>query len=178
MTSIAIIGSGLSGLVLAGELRNIANIKVFEKSRGIGGRMATRYQDAFSFDHGAQYFTAKSQEFRQFLEPHIESGLVRDGQPILVSLEGGKSPQAVVDTQGFYTAVPRMTSLCKALSEDVEVQHQREIKRIERVDGAWQLTSSDRSDAGSFDWVVSTAPALQTERLLPQNFARRDKLRV
>jgi len=48
MTSIAIIGSGLSGLVLAGELRNIANIKVFEKSRGIGGRMATRYQDAFS----------------------------------------------------------------------------------------------------------------------------------
>jgi renalase len=177
MTRIAIIGAGLSGLMLARGLHDVASVTVFEKSRGIGGRMSTRYQDAFSFDHGAQYFTAKTPEFRKFLEPHIASRLVQDWQPKLVTLEHWIQSQAVTATEGFYAAVPRMTSLCKSLAEDIDVQHQREIKRIERVDGVWHLTTSDGIDAGIFDWVISTAPALQTQRLLPKNFSGQDKLK-
>ena len=43
MTKIAIIGAGLAGLTLARALPAHAEVTLFEKSRGIGGRMATRY---------------------------------------------------------------------------------------------------------------------------------------
>jgi predicted NAD/FAD-dependent oxidoreductase len=48
--NIAIIGAGISGLSLANMLKDIANVKVFEKSRGFGGRVATRYSENFEFD--------------------------------------------------------------------------------------------------------------------------------
>ena len=63
---IAIIGAGLAGLVCANMLKEKNTITVFEKSRGVGGRMATRYKDSFEFDQGAQYFTAKTPEFQKF----------------------------------------------------------------------------------------------------------------
>ena len=51
--NIAIIGAELSGLSLASFLKDHAAISIFEKARGVGGRMSTRYTDDFQFDHGA-----------------------------------------------------------------------------------------------------------------------------
>ena len=64
---IAVIGAGISGIYVAKELSKFAQVTVFEKSRGFGGRMSTRTRDDFEFDHGAQYFTVKSNEFNDFL---------------------------------------------------------------------------------------------------------------
>ncbi len=64
---IAIIGTGLSGLTVAGLLKSAANITLFEKSCGVGGRMATRYAEPYSFDYGAQFFTAKTRPFQAFI---------------------------------------------------------------------------------------------------------------
>jgi predicted NAD/FAD-dependent oxidoreductase len=67
---IAIIGAGIAGLTLATLLnQNQPDIDVvhFEKSRGVGGRMATRYTATHSFDHGAQFFTLRTNSFRDFL---------------------------------------------------------------------------------------------------------------
>ena len=57
----AIVGAGLSGVTCAASLHEQGiSVRVFEKSRGIGGRMATRRTPAgLHFDHGAQYFTAR-----------------------------------------------------------------------------------------------------------------------
>ena len=57
---IAIIGAGIAGLTTAKMLRDIAEVTVYEKSRGAGGRICTRYTDSFDFDHGAQFFIAKT----------------------------------------------------------------------------------------------------------------------
>ena len=66
MMKIAIIGAGIAGLTCAHMLKKYNPI-IFEKSRGIGGRLATRYSDQYQFDHGAQYFTVKDKEFDKFL---------------------------------------------------------------------------------------------------------------
>ncbi len=63
---IAIIGAGLTGLTLANRLNQHAEVTVFEKARGVGGRMTTRHADPFSFDHGAQFFTVRNKRFGQF----------------------------------------------------------------------------------------------------------------
>lgn len=51
-----VIGAGLSGLVLARELTHHYgphSVKVLEKSRGLGGRLATRRGNSTRFDHGS-----------------------------------------------------------------------------------------------------------------------------
>lgn len=53
MTKIAVIGAGLSGLSFAHLLQDYAEIILFEKARGVGGRMSTRRAEPYCFDHGA-----------------------------------------------------------------------------------------------------------------------------
>ncbi len=67
--NIAIIGAGMAGLKAAATLhRTGVNITVFEKSRGMGGRLATRRTKVGNFNHGAQYVTALHPDFRAFLQ--------------------------------------------------------------------------------------------------------------
>ena len=87
MKRIAIIGAGLSGLVLARRLDEVAEVTIFEKSRGVGGRMATRYADDYEFDHGAQFFTARTPAFREFLQPLIRDQVVANWAPKFEELD-------------------------------------------------------------------------------------------
>ena len=48
---IAIIGAGISGLTTAINLDKNSDITLFEKSRGAGGRICTRYTDSVSYTH-------------------------------------------------------------------------------------------------------------------------------
>ena len=73
---IAIIGAGISGLTAAIVLSEIADVTLYEKSRGAGGRICTRYSDPYNFDHGAQFFTARTPQFKQFLKPLIKAGVI------------------------------------------------------------------------------------------------------
>ena len=66
--TIAIIGAGLAGLNLARQLSDVAEVVVFEKSDKLGGRMATHPANGFSFDHGAQFFTAKNDAFKTLVQ--------------------------------------------------------------------------------------------------------------
>jgi predicted NAD/FAD-dependent oxidoreductase len=68
--AVAIVGTGIAGLAAARYLRErgIA-CTLFDKSRGLGGRMATRRVDTLHFDHGAQFFTARSARFASLVAP-------------------------------------------------------------------------------------------------------------
>lgn len=165
---IAIIGAGLTGLYLAQRLRGAASVTVFEKSRGLGGRMSTRRAEGYQFDHGAQFFSARSADFAAFLRPYLEDGTVKPWSPRLVHLsDDGETPQW---TAPRYVAVPGMTALAKAMAQDIEVQRALQINKITRQDTGRYLTCTDGQDHGPYDWVISTAPALQTARLMPQEF--------
>ena len=57
---LAIVGTGMSGLACADGLGQHFEISLFDKSRGLSGRISTRRGKAHAFDHGAQYFRAAS----------------------------------------------------------------------------------------------------------------------
>ena len=68
-TDILIIGAGMAGLTCATGLAAAGrNVRVLDKGRGPGGRMAARRTEiageTVSFDHGAQYFTARDARFK------------------------------------------------------------------------------------------------------------------
>ena len=56
MIKIAIIGSGISGLSLACKLNNKYSLTIFEKSRTVSGRLATKkVQNLSSTNHNLIY---------------------------------------------------------------------------------------------------------------------------
>ncbi len=63
--SVAVIGAGMAGLAAA-RILSEAGVRctLFDKSRGVGGRMSTRRAGDLQFDHGAQYFSAKGNRFQ------------------------------------------------------------------------------------------------------------------
>ena len=62
-SSVAIIGAGICGLTIANLLSGYS-IYVVEKAKSVGGRMATRRDGNFTYDHGAQFYrNSKGEDF-------------------------------------------------------------------------------------------------------------------
>ncbi len=167
MNRIAVIGAGLSGLVVARRLQPTADVTVFEKSRGTGGRIATRYAGDFRFDHGAQFITARSSAFRTFLQSLIEQGAVADWQARFAEIDGDqvRSTRTWTDEYPHFVGQPAMNRIGKTLAIGLDVRLQTLVGAIERNGERWALLDAERRDLGDFDWVVLTAPAAQTATL-------------
>lgn len=163
---IAIIGAGISGLALAQRLKNLADVVVFEKARGVGGRMSTRYAEPFYFDHGTQFFTARSKAFQDYIAPLITKGLIAEWKGKVITYQADKTLKDRLWFEPHYVAVPHMNSLGKHMAEEIDVRLNTEIAALgeKRADG-WHLLSKDGTMLGIFDWVISTAPPAQTLNL-------------
>ena len=74
---VLILGAGLSGLKAARDLHAAGkSVLVLDKGRGVSGRAATRRWDGVPVDHGAQFFTARSPEFKAQVEEWKKRGVV------------------------------------------------------------------------------------------------------
>ncbi|MGV3608516.1 MAG: NAD(P)/FAD-dependent oxidoreductase [Planctomycetaceae bacterium] len=160
---IALIGAGISGLACASKLRAIGcEIMIFEKSRGVGGRIATRRgEEGLTFDHGAQYFTARDPQFLSAVESWQALGLVEKWQGQIVSLTRGTAEPLETETDR-YVGVPGMTSFARHLSKGMAIAGETRVGSIRRSDGHWEVMSDREVSLGHFDWVHSCAPPLQT----------------
>jgi len=177
MKTMAIIGGGISGLVAAKQLQEHFEVSVFEKARGVGGRMATRRADELQFDHGAQFFTARSDEFKAFLAPFIKDGIVREWTPKIVTLRKDKKPFKRDWFEPHYVAVPGMNSLCKALAPALNISIQTQIKTAQKTDKGWLLHDQNEHIHGPFDQLISSIPAPQTPPLFVDEHDCFDKIR-
>ena len=62
-TDCIVVGAGLSGLVLARRLTAAGyRVLILEKSKAVGGRIATRRDGPATYDHGAQFYKLSSRE--------------------------------------------------------------------------------------------------------------------
>jgi len=175
-TSIAIIGAGIAGITLARALAPSADVTIFEKSRGLGGRMANRRREGFAFDHGAQYFTARSPIFRSVTEKAIEAGhagIWANAVPTLTA--NGLVPDSR-PPEPRYIGLPGMSGFANGLAEGLQIRKEATVVALKRAEDGWSLTDGEGQDLGRFDLVISTAPAPQTIRLLPEAFSGREAL--
>ena len=177
MARVAIIGSGIAGLTLANKLCEHAEIIVLEKARGIGGRMSTRYGDDFAFDHGAPYFKATSDEFQAFLAPYIANEVVVEWRPYVVTMQQDGSIEPCEWETHQYVAAPRMNSLCKLLAKDMDVRLKQRVVELMRLDSSWRLICDSGEVIDQVDWVISTAPPMQSADLLPDDMTGYGKIK-
>lgn len=174
--NIAIIGAGISAAILANELSNMANIRIFEKSRGVSGRLATRYSGDYMFDHGAPFFTARTKAFQQFLTPWIDQGTLAEWQARTITFNKLQKPYQRIWFEPHYVARNKMNSWCKLLLSNHEVQLGTEISNITHADKKWRLQDTSGNTFTDFDLVISTAPSDQTQLWFPRCFKHLDSI--
>ncbi len=162
---VAIVGAGIAGLACARRLNAAgADVRVFDKARGPGGRLATRRGDGWQADIGAQYFTVRDTAFAEAVAAWAEAGAVARWAAAPVRLERG-SVTASDDGRARWVGVPRMSALTRHLAEGLDVAHGRRIDAIEH--GAdWRLRDHEGSTHGPFDTVAVALPAPQAAPLL------------
>jgi renalase len=150
--TVAVIGAGIAGLAAAREFTNAGiAVRVFEKSQGLGGRMATRRAGALSFDHGAQYFTARDPEFLALVDRWTAAGL------------------AAPWFDASFIGIPGMSAPSRAMADGLEVAQGHTISGLRRTTTGWHLDALegpvDQPPAG-FDAVVIAVPSPQAMPLL------------
>ena len=182
---LAVVGAGPAGLAAAYALRDAdVAVTVFEKSRGVSGRAATRWRDApapggepfrWRFDHGAQYLSP---------EPDSRAArLVRDELPSggLVDVEGAVWPfdddgslrpdRAKADPGPHWTYRDGIADLGRRLRDatpGLDLRQPARVVRLAREGGAWAVETEGDRHAG-FDAVLLTPPAPQTAQLLRES---------
>jgi renalase len=165
---IAVIGAGLAGLTCARKLHDEGHcVTVYERDPEVGGRMSTRQTELGGFDHGAQYFTASTPEFRKMVDAWKKQDWVAPWQGKLVTLENGKSApagQGEASARQRWVAVPGMGALGQHLAEGLDVRTGHAARRIERDERGWLIsvraeTVPVDATAGPFDAVITAVPA-------------------
>ena len=140
-TDVLIIGAGLAGLSAANELKRAGhNVLIIDKGRGIGGRLAGRRIGDASFDHGAQFFTAREASFKATVEGWIEAGVAKEWYSSYPGQPNGH-PR--------YRGVPTMTAVAKYLAKDIDIIRATKVTRIGQQDNGWvaQLDNNQTDSA-------------------------------
>jgi renalase len=117
---VAIVGAGIAGLAAASVLTAAGRrVAVLEKSRGVGGRMATRRLGEAVCDHGAQQFAVKGRAFGNLVAEAEAAGLVDSWCRLFPSAKTAAGPvTAPLDEAGHarWRGVRGMTALPKHLA--------------------------------------------------------------
>ena len=78
MSEFCIIGSGISGATIANLLNKKHSVILFDKARGPGGRASfKRIKGNTGFDHGTQYISPKTKEFKKFTKDLIKKRILK-----------------------------------------------------------------------------------------------------
>lgn len=160
--SCIVVGAGVSGLLAARELSSAGwRVVVLDKGRGVGGRMATRRVGSGTFDHGAQFFTVRSERFRGLVETWLGAGVVREWSRGFAGADGTPNP----DGYPRYRGSEGMTSIPKHLASGLDVRTGERVVGVSASDGTWEVrtASGAREAAGA---LVLTAPVPQSLALL------------
>lgn len=162
----AIIGGGIAGLAAASELKARGCIvRVFDKGRAAGGRLSTRRADAYAFDHGAPYFTARDPVFRARLAHWEAQGTVQPWHARFARLDG-RGLRHDLPSDRRYVGNGGISALPRRLAHGLDVVTTTRIDRIMREGRVWRLVDEHGLDHGVFDLLIVATPAPQAVPLL------------
>ena len=155
MKKIIIIGAGLSGLVAAKNLleKQNDNVLILEKSRGVGGRIATRRTLDTRFDHGAQFYKITN----DILPFH--NGWKKENL----------SEYWYTNSKGEHWNSPQgLTALAKQLAISLNIKLETLVKTLAFKNGIWTLTS-DKGEIFKCDKLIISAPIPQALELIERS---------
>ncbi|MEG4090632.1 FAD-dependent oxidoreductase [Microcoleus sp. Pol12B4] len=139
MFDVAVIGAGMAGLSCAQRLRQAGySVAVVEKSRGAGGRVATRRVQGSRADHGARYLEPQGDAVQGLIEALVDRHILKLWTDCVWQLRQGKLSAI---PSSCYVAPAGMNAVGKYLAEGLEIWFGRRVKAISRTDSQmWHLS--------------------------------------
>ncbi|MBD2841377.1 NAD(P)/FAD-dependent oxidoreductase [Erythrobacter rubeus] len=155
-SDICVVGAGMAGLACATRLAEAGLIiDIIDKGRGPGGRMAARRTEiggeVVSFDHGAQYFTARDGDFRAAVNEWQSLGVV--------------APWQAAGDDAF-VGIPGMNGPIRGMAQRLNVRWNTRAEALRRNDGEWHIDTGQNIFTAKT--VLVAIPAEQAEVLLDE----------
>ena len=162
MSSFCVIGSGISGATIANLLNKKHNVDLYDKARGLGGRSSFKRLDKKrGFDHGTQYFSPKTPEFKRFTKKLIEKKILKiwEGNHKFLSdkKKENKKHVKVIGRKGN-------NDISKYLLKNVRCYFQSELKKINFQSRKWNLIFND-GEIRNYENLILTCPFPQLKKL-------------
>ncbi|MFC7319483.1 NAD(P)/FAD-dependent oxidoreductase [Halobacillus campisalis] len=158
---IIIIGAGLTGITAARRLESEGKrVLLVDKSKSVGGRLATRRVAKGKADHGAQFFTVRSDELQKEAADWLNKGWIKHWF-------GEDYPR--------YTSVNGMNGLAKKLAQGLNVRLESRVSHI-ASDGAKYTVVTEDKEEWECERVLITIPVPQTVELLERSSFSLDDL--
>ncbi|HSF75759.1 MAG TPA: FAD-dependent oxidoreductase, partial [Microcoleus sp.] len=139
MFDVAVIGAGLAGLSCAQRLRQAGySVAVVEKSRGAGGRVATRRVQGTRADHGARYLEPQGDAVQGLIEVLVDRHILKLWTDTVWEFRQG---EIFSIPSSCYVAPAGMNAVGKYLAEDLEIWFGRRVQAISTTDNQmWHLS--------------------------------------
>lgn len=173
MFDVAIIGAGLAGLTCAQQLHQAGySVIVVEKSRGVGGRVATRRLHDTCVDHGVRYLEAQGKRSKQLISRLEARSILQVWTDTIYELKtnSGLGTLDVGNHTPRYIAPEGMTAIAKYLAVGLEIWLSRRLQSLTpTTDSTWHLTLEPQLESQNelqVKAVVMAIPAPQALMLL------------
>jgi len=159
---VVVVGAGMAGLTAAHGLQGRGDVvTVLDKGRRPGGRLATRnLAGGARADHGAQFFTVRSDEFAAAVSSWAHRSLVHEWCRGFGSADG--NPR--------YATGGGMAELASSLAAGLDVRTSTHVDAVRRAGRGWEVSwrAGHGATGGSTtaDAVVLTAPVPQSAGLV------------
>jgi renalase len=162
MFEIAVIGAGIAGLTCARRLQTAGKTVVLvDKSRGLGGRLATRRLAGTHADHGVCYVQAKDERFGQWIDELVSVGILRLWTNGIHRLSADGILQPPTKFAPYYAAPLGATSIAKYLGRELEIIGDRLITAISPIENGWRLSTKDPEFSLTAAQVIIAIPPAQ-----------------
>lgn len=171
---IAVVGAGMAGLTLSQKLINQGFlVDIFDKGRSVGGRMSSRRSEWGYLDHGVQYFTVTNPLFQKYVaqnEPIVKPWIGK-----FALWQNGKLT-ATEPENSRYVPTIAMNNLCKNMATGLNIKLQTRILFLEKSQ-TWTLIDENEQQYSDYDYVILTAPPMQTIDLLAHHSTITESIR-
>jgi renalase len=178
MSSVAIIGAGISGLTAAHILQDAGyTVTLFEQEHNAGGRATTRKREGFIYDTGAQYIKQGAPESISFITERFRApDLIDIAKPVWIFDGAGHIQEGdpAMNAEPKWCYRNGLCMLAKKMAEGLDIRLETHIAHVQQTHLGWNLYAAPDQLMRSFARLLITIPAPEASALIQASHFTQD----